>query len=303
MIVYRELSTLENDLEIPARTLYALSNHLDHHYRQVLLPKPDGTFRRLDVPDEILKQVQRRIAQRLLAYMPVSPYAMAYRYGARPAWNAGVHLGQPMLMKLDIRHFFDSILYTQLKERVFPASVFSEQIRILLSMLCYYRDRLPTGAPSSPMVTNILMRGFDERVGEFCRAMDVRYTRYCDDMSFSGSFDAARLRSFVEEELSKMGFFLNSAKTRLLHSGQRQCITGLVVNQRLNVPADYRRKLRQTLYYCQKFGIEAHLQHIGESCPPHEYARRLLGRLDYVLQFSAQQDPLWTARTWLLEQI
>ena len=303
MIVYRELSTLEKDLDIPARTLYALSNHLDRHYRHVLVPKRDGTFRRLDVPDEILKQVQRRITQRILVYRPVTAYAAAYRYGARPAWNAGAHLGQPLLMKLDIRHFFDSILYTQLKELVFPASIFSEPVRILLSMLCYYRDRLPTGAPSSPAVTNILMRGFDARVGEFCRTLDVCYTRYCDDMSFSGDFDANRLLSFVEAELSGMGFFLNPAKTRLVHCGQRQCVTGLVVNQRLNVPADYRRGLRQTLYYCQKFGIKAHLRHIGESCAAREYARRLLGRLDYVLQFAAQTDPLWKARTWLLGQV
>lgn len=303
VIVYRELSTLESDLAIPAKTLYALSNSLDRHYRRVLLPKPDGTFRRLDVPDEVLKRVQRRIAQRILAYMPVSPYATAYRYGTRPAWNAGVHLCQPVLLKLDIRHFFDSILYTQIKDMVFPASVFSEPIRILLSMLCYYQDRLPQGAPSSPAITNILMRGFDERVGAFCDAQGIRYTRYCDDMSFSGSFDGRQVRRFVEAELRGLGFFLNPAKTHLVCRGQRQCVTGLVVNDKLSVPADYRRQLRQELYYCRKFGIGAHLERIGENCTAQEYARRLLGRIDYVLQFSPQSDRLRQERDWLVEQL
>ena len=303
MILYRELSTLEKDLDIPACTLYALSNHLHRHYRRVVLPKPDGTFRRLDVPDAALKQVQRRIAQRILAYMPISPYATAYRYGARPAWNASVHVGKSMLMKLDIRHFFESVLYIQVKERVFSESIFSEPIRILLSMLCYYEDRLPQGAPTSPAISNILMREFDACVGAYCRERGICYTRYCDDMSFSGTFDADQLRNFVQGQLQHLGFFLNPAKTRLVHSAQRQRVTGLIVNERLNVPADYRRRLRQTLYYCHKFGIEGHLQFIGGNCTKQEYIRKLVGQLEYVRTFST--DPSWLCqeKRWLLSQL
>ena len=230
MIVYRELSSVENDLGFSARELYALSNSIDRQYRTVKLLKHDGTYRTLSVPSEKLKAVQRAIAERMLAYMPVSKHASAYRYGASVRKNAVVHVGKPKVLKLDIYHFFDSVRYQQLKDGVFTAERFSEPIRILLSMLCYYRDVLPQGAPTSPMITNIIMREFDNNVGEWCRNRSISYTRYCDDMTFSGDFDRNEVVSFVREELNKMGFVLNGKKTKLLTSGKRQTVTGVVVN-------------------------------------------------------------------------
>ena len=88
MIVYRELSSLERDLGIRASTLYAVSNTVERHYHTVSLPKRDGSCRLLSVPDPLLKMIQRRIVRVLLAPMPVSPYAMAYRYGASVVRNA-----------------------------------------------------------------------------------------------------------------------------------------------------------------------------------------------------------------------
>lgn len=73
MIVYRELSSLARDLGVDARLLYAVSNSLDRHYRQVCLPKKDGGVRTLSIPDHLLKTIQRRITQVLLVHMPVSP--------------------------------------------------------------------------------------------------------------------------------------------------------------------------------------------------------------------------------------
>lgn len=109
MIVYRELSSLERDLGIPAKTLYAVSNSLSRHYRMVSIPKKTGGARNLMVPDTVLKTIQRRISDVLLAHMPVSPYATAYRFGTCTLRNAAVHVGKPVVLKLDIYHFFDSI--------------------------------------------------------------------------------------------------------------------------------------------------------------------------------------------------
>ena len=81
MIVYRELSSLVRDLGIPAGTLYAVSNTLDRHYIRRQLPKSSGGVRELSVPDPLLKHIQRQILRVLLVHMPVSPYAIAYRYG------------------------------------------------------------------------------------------------------------------------------------------------------------------------------------------------------------------------------
>ena len=300
MIVYRELSSLERDLGVSARTLYAVSNHLGRHYRKAKLPKKGGGYRELSVPDEILKTIQKRIADVLLVHMPVSAHATAYRFGGSTRKNAGPHVGSPVLLQLDILHFFDSVRYSAVKEKVFPAEIYAEPLRILLTMLCYYRDVLPQGAPSSPAITNILLYEFDELVGRWCRERGIAYTRYCDDMAFSGDFDPAEVIRFVGGELGKMGFLLNGQKTRVRRQGQRQAVTGIVVNEKLSIPADYRRKLRQELYYCRKFGIREHLRRTGQDVPEDAFRRRLLGRVNYVLQISPGDPAFSEAREWLL---
>lgn len=299
MIVYREASSLARDLGVEVQTLYALSNSLPAHYHPVELPKPDGGVRRLTVPDEALKRVQRAILRNLLVHMPVSPCAMAYRYGGGTVRNASRHVGRRQVLRLDIRHFFDSVRYSAVKDAVFPPEVFSEPLRVLLTMLCYYRDALPQGAPTSPAIVNILLRDFDLRVHDWCRRRGIVYTRYCDDLTFSGE-DLSGVRAMAEEELRALGFFLNGEKTRLRSAGRRQTVTGLVVNEKASVPREERQAIRQAVYYCRRFGVEGHLRRLGEDLSPEAYLNRLLGRVGYVLQ--ADPNCAWAleARRWLL---
>ena len=299
MIVYRELSSLERDLGISAKTLYAVSNNISKHYHKAKLPKKDGGYRNLSVPDEVLKSIQRRIADVLLIHMPVSRYAKAYRFGSSTLRNAKQHVGKQVVLKLDILHFFDSIRYSTAKDKVFPEEIYAEPLRILLTMLCYRKDALPQGAPSSPAITNIILYEFDEQIGQWCRERGIAYTRYCDDMTFSGEFDPAEVIRFVRLELKKMGFLLNEQKTRIQRPGQQQTVTGIVVNEKMSIPADYRRKLRQELYYCRKFGIQEHLQKIGLEIPADIYRMQLLGKVNYVLRVHPDDRDMLEARKWL----
>ena len=299
MIVYRELSSLVRDLDIRAKTLYAVSNNIGKHYYKAKLPKKSGGYRNLSVPDEVLKTIQKRIADVLLIHMPVSRYAKAYRFGSSTLRNAKHHVGKQMVLKLDILHFFDSIRYSTVKDIVFPEEIYAEPLRILLTMLCYHKDALPQGAPSSPAITNIILYEFDEQIGQWCRERGIAYTRYCDDMTFSGDFDPAEVIRFVRLELKKLGFLLNEQKTRIQRSAQQQSVTGIVVNEKLSIPADYRRKLRQELYYCRKFGIQEHLQKIGLETPDDTYRIQLLGKVNYVLQVHPDDRYMLGARKWL----
>ena len=302
MIVYRELSSLEQDLGTSAKTLYAVSNNLGKHYRKVKLPKKNGGFRTLSVPDEVLKSIQRQIAEVLLIHSPTSRYAKAYRFGSSTLCNAKHHVGKQVVLKLDILHFFDSIRYSTVKDKVFPEEIYAEPVRILLTMLCYHKDALPQGAPSSPAITNIILYEFDEQIGQWCRERGIAYTRYCDDMTFSGDFDPAEVIRFVRLELKKMGFLLNEQKTQIQRPGQQQTVTGIVVNEKLSIPADYRRKLRQELYYCRKFGIQEHLQRIDLEIPENTYRIQLLGKVNYVLQVHPNDKDMLDARKWLLNK-
>ena len=259
MIVYRELCSIENDLGYSAKTLYGLSNSIEKHYRSVYIPKSDGCKRKLSVPDLILKLVQKSIANNILNQYPISKYAKAYKIGSNVQKNALSHVGKKKILKLDIDGFFDHILYSQVKDIVFYKEKYSESIRILLTMLCYYKDSLPQGAPTSPSITNIIMYDFDETVGSFCNARNIAYTRYCDDMTFSGDFNEKEIIDFVKNELFKLGLYLKNRKTAVIPLTKRQCVTGIVVNEKINIAKEYKKKIRQEMHYIKKFGLDEHL--------------------------------------------
>ena len=283
MIVYRELSSIEKDLGFSAKTLYGLSNSLEKHYHTVYLPKSDGSKRKLSVPDLILKLVQKSIADNILIQYPISKYAKAYKPGSSIQKNARPHVGKKKILKLDIEGFFDHILYSRVKDTVFYEEKYSESIRILLTMLCYYNDSLPQGAPTSPAITNIIMYDFDETVGAFCNEKNIAYTRYCDDMTFSGYFDEREIISFVKGELRKLGLFLKNRKTAVISASKRQVVTGIVVNEKMNVTKDYKKTIRQEIYYIKKFGLDEHLKRLGIS-DKQQYVLSLKGRIAFVLQ-------------------
>ena len=301
MIVYRELPSLVSDLGFSARTLYSVSNDLSAHYRKVRIPKKDGGFRELAVPDRLLKRIQQRINERLLPLEEVSPWATAYRPGGGTRINASPHVGKPLVLKLDIFKFFDHAIYPLVKEKAFPADRYSERNRVLLTLLCTYRDALPQGAPTSPSISNILLREFDGKIGACCADRGIAYTRYCDDMTFSGDFAPEAVIPIVKSELRKLGFFLNDRKTTAVRAGQRQLVTGLVVNDRLGIPAEYLRSLRQELYYCRKYGLRSHMERRGLEGTCEQYAAKLLGRIGYALSIDPKNTALADARAWLLD--
>lgn len=301
MIVYKEFSSLENDLGFSRRTLYTAANHMHRHYHSVKIPKGNGDYRQLYVPSEALKMLQRCIDSRLLSLEEISPYATAYKLGGSTKLNAQSHVGKSVLLKLDIKHFFDNIGYKLLKERVFTEKRYSEQIRSLLSILCLYMGALPQGAPTSPTISNIIMRDFDNTVGEWCREKGIAYTRYCDDMTFSGDFEPQEVIKLVKRELKKLDLSLNKKKTIVARKGQKQTVTGIVVNEKLSIPNLYKKQIRQEMYYCMKFGVESHLVKANTIETPETYIPKLLGRINYVLSIETNNVDMKRYRDWLMK--
>lgn len=283
MKTYTVLDSLEQDLGFSAKTLYGLSNNLDKHYRNTFIPKHDGSKRKLSIPDLILKRVQRAISDNILADYPISRYAMAYTQGSSVQKNASLHVGKQKILKLDIEGFFDHITYSRVKDCVFLKENYSEPIRILLTMLCYYKESLPQGAPTSPVITNIIMYDFDEKIGKYCEENNISYTRYCDDMTLSGDFDEKAVIFVVKDELRKLGLFLKSRKTAVIPNTKRQTVTGIVVNEKIGLTKEYKNKIRQEIYYIKKYEIDGHLSKIG--CQDkQQYLNSLKGRIAFVLQ-------------------
>ena len=181
--------------------LYALSNHAQNHYSQVFIPKKNGKKRKLLIPDYLLKQVQTNILKHILVQFPVSPYATAYKRGCSTVFNAFPHLNQKLLLKLDIHDFFGSITYIDVYQKVFKSELFPPSVRTLLTHLCCYHDALPQGAPSSPYISNLILKPFDNYIGNWCKKQQITYTRYCDDMTFSGDFNSVLVKKKVQSFL------------------------------------------------------------------------------------------------------
>lgn len=228
----------------------------------------------------------------ILDTIPVSEYATAYQKGSTLLANVKGHVGKERILKLDIEHFFENITDTMVYQYAFPRAYFPPAAAALLTSLCCYEGYLPQGAPTSSAISNLVMKSFDRYLGQWCEERSITYTRYCDDMTFSGEIDEEILQNKVRSYLEAMGFSLNLRKTRLAARHQRQQVTGIVVNKKPQTSREYRRKLRQELYYCKKFGVASHLQASKEITARKKdleaYLQSLMGRVDFVLQIDPE---------------
>lgn len=282
--------------------LYHLSNSSASEYRTAVILKRDKTHRILHIPKRHLMEIQRRILSEILSYAKLPDCATAYRTGANPRAGTAPHVGKPVLLKMDISDFFDSITFEMVLSRAFSSQYFPKPVGVLLAKLCCCCNRLPQGAPTSPALSNLVMAPFDTHMSSYCEKRGIAYTRYCDDMSFSGDFKPGPLIAKVRRFLNAMGFAVNEKKTRVLRQGQRQTVTGVVVNQKQQVPASYRRRIRQEMYYCKKYGVTGHVlrtwqkefidNSAGFQVDQHRFVRHLLGKISYALYINPEDTEL-----------
>ena len=131
---------------------------------------------------------------------------------------------------------------------------------------------------------------FDYEIGEICKNKKVRFTRYADDMTFSGDFDETEVIRIVKKSLSKLHLNLNRDKTRTRKQGQQQEVTGIVVNCKPQIAKKTRKDIRKNMYYITKYGLESHLNHIGEE--RKHYIEHLFGQVNYALFINPQDNEM-----------
>ena len=250
------------------------------HYRRFALPKKTGGVRTISAPMPRLKRAQYWVLDNIFAKVPVHAAAHGFLPGKSIVSNAAPHAGQAIVINLDLKDFFPSIAYPRIKG-VFRALGYSEATATLLALLCSEnvcdelqvdgerffvgrtaRERvLPQGAPTSPMLTNILCRTLDKRLQGVATKLGFNYTRYADDLSFSASGDAAgltgRLLRQVHHILESEGFAPHPDKQRVMRASSRQEVTGVVVNDQPTVSREQRRALRAALHRARQKGVEA----------------------------------------------
>ncbi len=290
--------------------LFALSNHPEEHYHCVRVPKRRGGYRVLDVPDRLLKKVQRHILRHVLEGFSPSPAATAYTRKSCVLSNAVLHTGKRLVLKMDICDFFRNITFPMVLHAAFPSPYFPTPVGTMLTSLCCLKERLPQGAPTSPAVSNLVMRPFDQHMLDWCGERGITYSRYSDDMTFSGDFDPAAVARKTESFLKAYGLEANREKTAVCARGSRQSVTGIVVNDKPQAPRDYRRRLRQEIHYCRTYGPEEHLRRQKEGMTAgsgegetEAYLRSLLGKVSYLLSVNPEDSWFLEARRFLREEL
>lgn len=221
-------------------------------YTRRNIPKRRGGMRTLDVPDAATRDLQRHILHRLLKRLRAHPAARGFEKGHSIVTNALPHAGQAVIVKLDIKDFFNSTTAARI-DLYFRRVGWDAKAAALLTRLVTQNGGLPQGAPTSPRLSNLVNYGLDESLGRFAKHRKITYTRYADDMTFSCPKDyPTRVRGIVRRvryALKRVGYELNGAKTQTLRQHQRQRVTGLVVNDQPNLPRDVRRRLRAVAHH------------------------------------------------------
>lgn len=291
------------------KMLFELSKNTRKHYKLIKLKKKNGGVRYIHSPDKDLKYAQSRILKKILEHIEVSPYATAYIKGKNLKDNALPHVNHKYLLKMDITDFFGSITYLQVISAAFNSKRFPTQIGAMLTSLCCLNDVLPQGAPTSPMLSNIVMKNFDDILGDWCEERGIAYTRYCDDLTFSANIPLYSVYRKACNMLEKRGFEVNISKTKFVTSTTSQRVTGLTVNKKVSIPNEYKKQLRQEVYYAIKFGLADSIiksnkaVYIKRGIPDiHCYYNHLQGKMFYVLGIEPNNTWFATATDKLKEK-
>jgi RNA-directed DNA polymerase len=257
------------------------------HYRYRVLAKTSRGIRLIEAPKPRLKALQRQILSLILDRIPPHSAVHGFRRGRSIKTFAAPHVGRHIVLRMDLRDFFPGISGARI-QALFRTVGYPESVADLLGGICtnatprdvwnhpaidadplmlrearalYARPHLPQGAPTSPALANLCAHRADCRLEGLAKSVDAAYTRYADDLAFSGGETFARnierFAAHVAAILHEEGFAVNHRKTRIMRQGVRQHLAGLAVNRRLNViRADFDR-LKATLNNCVRLGPES----------------------------------------------
>lgn len=267
------------ELSIPRLRWLAFHNVASQrtHYIRFSVPKKSGGLRELAKPHRDLERCQRFILANILDKIPVHPAAHGFAKGRSTVTGAAIHCHQKAVINCDLEDFFPSITFPRVMG-FFERVGYSPAVATILALLCTECPRrtvllsgvkyhvatgpraLPQGASTSPALSNLIAWKLDKRLTGLAEKLGCQYTRYADDLTFSGSGEVtekigwllARIRHIAEEE----SFRLNEKKTRVHRPHTAQMVTGLVVNDRPGVPRKLIRRLRAILHRAQHEGLE-----------------------------------------------
>lgn len=242
---------------------------IDNCYNTLEIPKKNGDTRTICVPNKNLKKVQKKLYNKLSTYYDeiktqnnfTSKISHGFEKNRSIVTNAEVHKNKRYVVNLDLLDFFPSINFGRVRSYFIKNNYFeiNDDIATILAQLTCYKGTLPQGAPTSPLITNMICNIMDIRILKIAKKYRLDYTRYADDLTFSTNNkyflnDYDKFLEDIKNIIHRSGFELNSKKTRLLFSNSRQEVTGLVVNKKISVPKEYYKNTRAMAHSLYKNG-------------------------------------------------
>ncbi|MFO7864185.1 MAG: reverse transcriptase domain-containing protein [Salinivirgaceae bacterium] len=264
LINYTQQNLYKNSVNpIPRKavTYYANPTLGGKRYQQFTIQKKNGEERTITAPVPTLNLLQACIKTMLAALYIPKPCVTGFVNGKSIVDNARVHVGQNYVYNIDIKDFFPSIHFRRVKT-VLQLSPFNlkEKIAFMVANIACYQGVLPQGAPTSPILSNVICQRLDRRLTGLAKRFGCKYTRYADDITFSSMHNAYHSQSAFIKELHRIvkneNFTLNTRKTRLQHRNYRQEVTGLLVNEKVNVNKRYIRTIRAILHNWETKGLD-----------------------------------------------
>lgn len=281
-------------------------------YKQFFIVKKSGSLREINAPFPKLLEIQQALNAILQTLFTVQEPAFGFAPGKNIAGNAAGHVGKNFVLNADIKDFFPSIHFRRVKVMLekppFNLSGDREPLAFAIANLCTENGVLPQGAATSPLLTNIICQRLDKKLQTLAAKFKVHYSRYADDLSFSSNEYAftKRFLQQLEAILASERFRLNPEKTRIQGRAYRQEVTGLTVNEKLNVNRRYLRSYRTLVHLYNSKGAKAATEYLLKRMPIgleafkmarkvdslDNYIRRVIaGKYNFIKQVKGVQSP------------
>ena len=266
------------------------------HYKKFTLTKKNGKTRLIHTPDNQLKALQRRLNYFLNQLYKPHSAATAFVKERGIVFNAKPHVRKEIVFNIDLEDFFDQINFGRVRGLLIsqPYCLQDSTATFIANITCL-NNKLPQGAPTSPVISNMICRPLDHHLSALAKENQAYYTRYADDITFSlrratpnsifnGNLEAAQPSKELIDIISSNGFKINDSKTRLQTSRERQIVTGLKVNKKINVDRRFIRTTKAMIFSMSKDMEEAQktFNNNFQSCDQSRLPHVVLGRLHYI---------------------
>lgn len=297
-------------------------------YKSFTIKKKSGKDRKISAPVAGLKIIQQCLNLMFQAYYTTNDSACGFVPNKNITDGAKMHTNQAYVYNIDLKDFFDTITFPRVK-KVLSLPPFNlkderEPLGYVIASLCCHpkkvsvknaegneteeiKNCLPQGAPTSPILTNIVCRNLDRHLAGLAKRFRAQYSRYADDITFSCNYNIFKSNSDFIQELHRIieeeqGLQINPNKTRMQTWNQRQEVTGLKVNKKVNINTHYVKQLRLWLHYWEVFGVERAQQYFvkqyikdrGHVKSHNAHIENVIGgKLDYMRMVLGENNPAY----------